>query len=120
MESAQGTQQQTLDPVIIEQLRSLMKDRFEHLIDTYKTRTEENINSLALAIEKKQYDEILRIVHSIKGSSGSIGAIKLQNLGNIYEDNARRGEYDQLNNWVRCLHEELECFKNALNAYLGN
>lgn len=120
MESAQGTQQQTLDPVIIEQLRSLMKDRFEHLINTYKSRTEENISNLALAIENNQHDEILRIVHSIKGSSGSIGAIKLHNICKTVENELRNGEYVQLSDCVNRLNEAFECFKTALDIYLGN
>jgi two-component system sensor histidine kinase RpfC len=68
-----------LDYKTLESLNRLTDDNnfVPTLISGYLTDTKEQLSRLELAVSNKQYDLFRELLHAMKGSSGSVGALKL-------------------------------------------
>ncbi|MEH6346612.1 MAG: Hpt domain-containing protein [Bermanella sp.] len=73
----------------INELKDLMEDAFEDLINTYVEDSDEKIALLQSAINNKDRHKVAEISHSLKGSSANICAEFLSGLFKQVEDQAR-------------------------------
>jgi len=65
----------------VQKLRAMMaKEKFNSLINNFLTKSETQLLSLEQAIVKQDHETIHRIAHSLKGSTGTFGAIHLSEL----------------------------------------
>lgn len=110
-----------LNPVdisVIETLKTLMKDRFGFLIQTFIDKTDNQIDQLHIAITNNDIKEVISITHAIKGSSGSVGASSVHLLSKEYENNARNDVLNDISNWADLLRIEYERYKNEIQNHL--
>ncbi|MDH5424108.1 MAG: Hpt domain-containing protein [Gammaproteobacteria bacterium] len=111
-------QTNSIDIASIETLKGLMKDRFNFLIETFFINMTKNIEELQAAIDNKDTANIVTIFHSIKGSSGSVGAISIHQLSARYEERARHGDMIDIIEWIDKLSAEFERYKDDIQSYL--
>lgn len=69
-----------LDTAMIADLKDILEDEFEELIETYIQDTQRKLVMLSEYQRLRQADEIRKITHSLKGASVNLG---LNHLGTL-------------------------------------
>lgn len=83
-----------LDVSALKELKEVMDDDFQLLIETYIEDTDARVNTLATCIDQQDAEEIKKIAHSIKGSSSNLFAQNLASLCQKIEDMGRVGSFE--------------------------
>ena len=83
-----------LDEEALAELRDVMEDEFDILIQTYITDSRERIEALHQALSGNDQDAFAKTAHSFKGSSINIGASRLGDLCLKAEKAGREGRLD--------------------------
>ena len=99
---------------IIDNLKKMMGDGFSDLVNTYINRSLELKNDIL--INQDDVDILVRAIHSLKGSSGTMGAKSLFIICEKYEHQLRKGE--QVNR-ERAFEEMFNEF-DVVHKYLMN
>lgn len=97
----------------------LSDEEFKEVLSIFRTESEElilNIGKLLLKLEKEPknnelIDELLRELHTLKGSSGMLGFTKMQELSHNIEDVlklVREKELPITNNSINVIFEALD------------
>ena len=102
----------------VDTLKTLMKDRFSVLIETFLDNATNHLIDFNAAVSNNATDDVISISHALKGSSASVGATSMYELCKAYEDKARQGDFDDLINWVPRLEIEFKLFKEEIEAHL--
>ena len=108
----------SIDSSSIETLKNLMKGRFNFLIETFFTNTTQQLEDLQIAIDNSNAEDIISIIHAIKGSSGSVGASSVHQLSKDYEIKARASDLGEKADWAKLLTIEFKRYKNDIHSYL--
>ncbi len=103
--SSAATAASTLDIPMINNLREMMGDGFSDLVTTYVNRSSELKTSIVN--NQDDFEKLTRDVHSLKGSSGTMGAKKLFSLCEEFEFQLRKGEYRNRDESTEKIVEEL-------------
>lgn len=80
-----------LDEEALAELRDVMEDEFDILIQTYISDSRERIQALHQALSDNDPDAFTKTAHSFKGSSINIGAARLGELCLVIEKAGRDG-----------------------------
>ena len=82
-----------LDEVILESLRELGRktnqDMLSRVISTYLRTSEEVLNKLKQSLAEENFETALEAAHSLKGSAGSVGALRVSKLSAAIERKLR-------------------------------
>jgi len=78
-----------LDTEALEELRDVMEDEFNSLIETFITDADKKLVALKEAIDANDASEVGKVSHSFKGSCSNIGAPMLSDLCRQSEDKGR-------------------------------
>jgi HPt (histidine-containing phosphotransfer) domain-containing protein len=108
-------------PVEIEQIREVADGdpEFEReLIETFLTDSEEQIQSLEVALREKDADEIRVRAHTIKGSSANAGAKRLQEVACEMERIGSSNELEEAEAVFSLLRAAFEQAREYLQAHL--
>ncbi len=70
----------SLDPVLLAELKDLLADNFNELIERYTVDSAHRFSLLVTAVPEKDYKTIYYEAHGIKGSSRNMGATKLAEI----------------------------------------
>lgn len=87
-----------LDNEQINNLRELFSDGFKDFIQTYFTDFEQKENELTAALKDKRIDSIVKIAHSLKGSSLNMGASALAKVCYDLEMAGKRENIEEIMN----------------------
>jgi signal transduction histidine kinase/CheY-like chemotaxis protein/HPt (histidine-containing phosphotransfer) domain-containing protein len=101
-----------IDTDKIDSLKDMMGDAFIGLVDTYVNRSLELKKNIVN--NKDDVEELIQDIHSLKGSSGTMGAIKLYSLCERFEFKLKKGEYKSNDSEVEKISSELD----AVHKYL--
>ncbi len=96
----------SLDLNKISDIQKMMGDGYAELVETYLGRSAELEKDIIS--NHDDMDKLIRDVHSLKGSSGTMGASRLFTLCETLEHHLRNGEFDTRDDEVRQISEELE------------
>lgn len=99
-----------LDGVVIESLKEIMGKDFGLLIDTYRNDFQQRLCCMVKAVAEQNVDELCKAAHSLKGSSGNLGAHTVEQLCRALEADARSGDIDHAN----CLVSRIRSIYDAL------
>ena len=99
----------------INELKDLMEDAFEDLINTYVQDSDEKIVLLQSAINNQDSNKIAEISHSLKGSSANICAEFLSGLFKQIEDQARSENLDNIKQPFDLAEDEYQQVRSELN-----
>ena len=104
----------SIDNAKVEELKNMMGDAYEDLVNTYIKRS----TGLKDAIikNKKNTENLIHEVHSLKGSSGTMGAKKLHSICEAFEMHLRKGENTNIDGEVDKISNELEVVHQYLNG----
>lgn len=104
-----------LDLELFEQLRILLDENFDLLIDTFISDNMERIKELESVIEDGRWVDVRQISHAMKSSSSNIGAIALSQL-------CQQIESDSVNNFddVKTKYDRLCTEFDAVVLCLNN
>lgn len=89
-----------LDGGVIDGLKEIMGKDFGLLIDTYRVDFQQRLGSMIQALADRNADELCKAAHSLKGSSGNLGARPVEELCLALEADARSGNIDHANTLV--------------------
>lgn len=80
-----------LDHNTLDNLRSLLDDGLDEVLEEYLKDSENTVEALGAAAEKQDNDALVMLAHTLKGSSGSVGANRLYRICEALEKDGRAG-----------------------------
>ncbi|MGN0738810.1 MAG: response regulator [Treponema sp.] len=92
----------------------------KQLITDFIYQTETLINTIPAAIEKKDFEELRRIGHTLKGSSSTVSAFPLSDYGTRLNKAAKSEDIDALKMNYTALTNELIQVKNEVKEWMQN
>ena len=110
MHSAQDTSH--IDKVVAGNLKAMMGDGYIDLINTFINRSSELINEIIK--NKDDFEKLISDVHSLKGSSGTMGAKTLFSMCENFESLLKSGNDSDKNSQVEKISNELDAVHSAL------
>ncbi len=109
-----GNEQETMfDRAALLERLSGDDDLLEEILAAYLLDTEQLLTSLRQAVADRDFLIIKKHAHTIKGSSGNIGALRLQSLGLNVEKNAAAQDMTKVVFLIEQMEQEFLRFKNA-------
>lgn len=94
------------DMIIIDNLKTMMGDGYPGLTNTYIQRSLELKESIVS--NQNDYDKMAQDIHSLKGSSGTMGAKKLFSICEDFESKLKKGEYKSKDSEMEKISNELD------------
>ena len=100
---------------------NLNKDTVINLVNIYFENVKKDLKELKEAIRKKNFEEIKKYAHKIKGSSLNLGIDEVAEIVNYIEENAKnkkeidyKSYFEKLNNFIDNLEKEVKCESNFI------
>jgi HPt (histidine-containing phosphotransfer) domain-containing protein len=114
---------EVLDPGVVESLRQLTPpgeaDVLGEILNLFLDEVPKKIDSLRRAVTTGDALQVQRIAHSLKGSSGNIGARAMYDVCRQLDDRAKSGELARLQPLVEALDAEYGKVERAIERLLG-
>ncbi|NTU96219.1 MAG: response regulator [Chlorobiaceae bacterium] len=111
--------EKVLDPSTINGLREIGGDELlGSLFETYILDTDKLTGELNDACEKRDIEQVDYLTHTLKGSSGSVGANKMHVLCKYLNELARRGEWPEKAGWLDILKKVYADTVQDLQRYI--
>ncbi len=107
-----------LDEEALAELRDVMEDEFDILIQTYISDSRERIQALHQALSGDDQDAFAKTAHSFKGSSVNIGASRLGDLCQKAELAGREGRLDEARQTLPEIEAEFETVRELMEESL--
>ena len=111
-----------LDETVLDSISALqqegMPDILNELIEIYLKESDKLIQALSLSVENNDADGMTRSAHSLKSSSGNMGAMALSDLCKDMEENGRRQMIEHTADEYHQLFAEYQRVQSALKARL--
>lgn len=85
-----------LEMAAIAELRDIMEDEFNSLIDLFVNDSLARVEAVREAVTSGDADAVRRAAHAFKGASSNIGALRLAALCKSLEDKAVSAELDDV------------------------
>lgn len=98
-----------IDIPAITELKEMLEEEFDELIQTYIRDTDTKLAQLENAIEPVDCDEVRKLAHSMKGASVNIGILQ-------YGEICHRLEVDALNQTTEHFSDLLLALQNEYTA----
>ena len=112
-----------IDTAAIDSIRSLDKsgsnNLLKKLIDMYLENAPVLINEIGIAIEMKSYTNLRMAAHSLKSSSGNIGAINVFEICKMLEDMGRNEDITKAKEHFEILESAIPKIGEALRSQLA-
>ena len=105
----------SIDQEKVDELRDIIEEGLDELIDDFLDHTPAELRKIQQAIEDNDQDQIYRLTHTLKSSSGNIGMALLSDYCKTMEYQARNGELKDAAGQLRAMYDEYE----HLRALLG-
>ena len=112
--SSSSSDRSNMDITKIEELKKMMGDGYVELVDTYVKRSMDLKD--AIISNKNNTDKLIQEVHSLKGSSGTMGAKKLFSMCQEFETLLRKGESANIDDEIDKISNELGAVHRYLNS----
>ena len=100
----------------ISELKDIMEDAFEDLVNTYLQDSESKLGNLQDALDDGDAVSVGEIGHSLKGSSLNICAEPLSEIFKQIEDNGKQGNLAPVAELIGQATSEFEAVKSQLQA----
>lgn len=109
-----------LDPKILDELRELQKSTspafLAELIDLFFKQVGDLLPQLRKAFEGRDLGTLIRISHTLKGTCGSVGAMRMTDLCSRLNQLARQGEWGEVEGQLSRVEAEYGLVHAALEA----
>ena len=103
-----------LNKEFLEELKDIMDEEFPLLLQTYLRESERQLQGIDQAWQAGELDDLRRSAHSLKGSSGNIGAEALAELCAELERSAKHADVTAVPETLEALSGEFVAVKEAV------
>ncbi|MFL0797367.1 MAG: Hpt domain-containing protein [Cellvibrionaceae bacterium] len=107
-----------IDQEHLSMLKEVMDDEFSVLLETFLIDGVERLGVLEATLGEGDSDAFFKAAHSLKGSSGNIGAMGLSDLCKTAELKGREGDLSGMGQQLVKIKQEYDRVKEALNTLL--
>ncbi|MGK7901193.1 MAG: response regulator [Hormoscilla sp.] len=90
----------------------------QEVIESYTADAPKLLEAIATAIKESDADSLHRAAHTLKGSSGTLGAMRLSSLCKELDNLARSGSTSPAPGWKQQIEDEYEKVKKALYSLM--
>lgn len=104
-----------LNTELLEELKDIMEEEFPLLLETYLRESQLQYQRIDNAWKQQEMEDLRRSAHSLKGSSGNIGAEQLAGLCGALERQAKQAAVAGVSVTLQALHSEFEAVKESVN-----
>ena len=109
-----------VDLETLEQLREVMEDEFEDLLQTYLEVAPKELDRIAHALRILDGDILASSAHTLKGSSSNLGAHRLAVMCNTLIDLGKTGQFDEETiRLVGSLNDEYDRVREVFLSHLN-
>ncbi len=109
---------ESINMVMIENLKELMEDDFSLLLETYITDGDQSLLDLDKALNDNNAMKISKITHTLKGSSSNLGADALAKTSYKIETIARNADLAGIEDVVVQLKKEYQEVRDYFQGLL--
>ena len=95
-----------LDKDQLAELKEVLEDEFNVLINTYLTDAQLRLQLIEQWISAQNYEQVRLAAHSLKGASANVGAVPLSHLCEKLEHDCKTGNYITLMDVTDCVKKE--------------
>jgi HPt (histidine-containing phosphotransfer) domain-containing protein len=106
-----------IDAAMIHNLKDLLGDRFNELVDRFVQDGERRMALLRSAMPARDFDVIHAEAHGLKGSSRNVGANTLGDVCDQLEQSGRNKKLDNLATLFAALEQEFAAVCAELRTY---
>jgi HPt (histidine-containing phosphotransfer) domain-containing protein len=117
-DSAPAARKMHLDTRTIEELRELMQEKFQAIIETYMRDAPIRFKTMRDAITASDAEKLYRAAHSLKSASASLGAINLSGLAKQLEHMGRNEDLEDVRDVFNDAVKEYGVVRHALKKYI--
>eukprot|EP00741_Cyanophora_paradoxa_P024962 tig00000325_g24095.t1 len=96
------------------------EELFRSLLGKFSHSSLETVNSIELALISRQWSEVRRLAHSLKGSASYIGAQHLANAGADLQHAVEMDSLEQIRSLAKVVRLEYERVRHWIAVYLAN
>ena len=107
----------SLDLATLNELKEMLEEGLEELLDTYLDDTPRQLALLRTAVDSDDIPAINSIAHTLKGSSGNLGINGVYQLCSALEQEARSGAVADAMGSLKAIEGEFEKASEALTAF---
>ena len=104
----------TLDLSIIQQLKEVMGDSLDELVEKFEQDAHDLLRCMETAYDNKELEEVMFSAHSLKSSSAQLGATQLSKITGEIESLAQGGSWDH----IGCLIEDAKMSYSSVQGLL--
>lgn len=108
-----------IDNATLEMLVDILEEGFATLVETFVTDSQFRFAEIRAGLAENDADAVRRAAHSLKGSSGNVGAQQLAELSQRIELAARDGKLAGLDQILAQLESEFLVVKTILSERLA-
>jgi HPt (histidine-containing phosphotransfer) domain-containing protein len=105
-----------LDPHAIAELRDLMGEEFDALIEAFRSDSQKQVEAIDAAAMRNDAESVRRQAHGLKGACINLGAVDLAELCGRIEDIGRAGDCGTALALLVPLHREFDAVSAALDG----
>ena len=102
----------------ISSLQEATGDVFQEILGIYLKDAQQNLESMIASSQSHDTDQLLRLVHTLKGSSRNVGASELADLCESFEKDLRNAEYSNLDQRITIIRSTFEDTLPLLQGYI--
>jgi HPt (histidine-containing phosphotransfer) domain-containing protein len=103
----------------LRELRDIMDQDFDELIEAYLSDTRTRIDDVRVAVIAKDTYQLRELAHSLKGSCSNIGAVTLAQWCQKAENMAKEGELEGVSDVVDEIQRQFAAVRSVLIQELG-
>ncbi len=107
-----------VDIEMLTELKELMEDEFKNLLQTYLDDSEKHVIQIQSAINAGDANDVRGSAHSLKGSSGNLGATQLAEFCRQLEFMGRDNELSAAQSTYDTMLEEYQIVKKIISGEL--
>lgn len=113
-----------LDTAVIGDFMELMGEEgvesAKHLVDLYKTGTPDLIKKIEIDYRVKDQVDLLKQIHTVKGSSSQVGARRLEQLCTRLEVLVKQSGIEPFGTFITAIHQEFDEVTAALDDFVSS
>ena len=106
-----------LDAVLLAELKDLMAEEFPSLLETFLEDAARHFAGACAAWEDTDFTNLRISAHSLRGSSGNVGATSLQAACEVLEESARDTDGTNIDAQLAAVKTQIDNAREALLAH---
>ena len=109
------TDKPSLDQDVLEEMRSLLEEEFDQVIESYRTDTLVRFEEIRESIENNSPGQLVAAAHQIKSTSLALGIVQLAHYAETMEQAGRAGSMVNQVDWLRLALREFDVVVSQLH-----